>query len=86
MPRMVLAVPDARQRGGNHVSPTIPLLSVAGSATVWSTTPPEQAAAYASGVRTARLRLWLEWKAKDVAKRGHPGTYQLLRRLRARSS
>lgn len=53
---------------------------------VWSTTPPEQAAAYASGVRTARLRLWLEWKAKDVAKRGHPGTYQLLRRLRARSS
>ena len=60
-------------------------IAVYGRYGIWSTTPAEQAAAYASAVRTARLRLWLEWKAKDVAKRGHPGTYQLLRRLRARS-
>jgi peptidoglycan/xylan/chitin deacetylase (PgdA/CDA1 family) len=53
---------------------------------VWSTTPAERAAAYASGVRPAQLRLWLEWKAKDVAKRGNPSAYQALRRLRARIS
>lgn len=53
---------------------------------VWSTTRAQQAAAYASGARTARLRLWLEWRAKDVTKRAHPATYQLLRRLRARIS
>jgi peptidoglycan/xylan/chitin deacetylase (PgdA/CDA1 family) len=51
---------------------------------VWSTTPAKRAAAYASGVRTAQLRLWLEWKAKDVVKRGNPSAYQALRRLRAR--
>jgi peptidoglycan/xylan/chitin deacetylase (PgdA/CDA1 family) len=53
---------------------------------VWSTTPARQAAAYASGERAARLRLWLEWKAKDVVKRGNPSAYQALRRLRARIS
>ena len=51
---------------------------------VWSTTPADRAAAYASGVRTAQLRLWLEWKAKDIVKRGNPSAYQALRRLRAR--
>lgn len=61
-------------------------LAAYGRFAVWSTTPAERAAAYASGVRPAQLRLWLEWKAKDVAKRGNPSAYQALRRLRARIS
>ena len=59
-------------------------LAAYGRYAVWSTTPAERAAAYASGVRTAQLRLWLEWKAKDIVKRGNPSAYQALRRLRAR--
>jgi peptidoglycan/xylan/chitin deacetylase (PgdA/CDA1 family) len=59
-------------------------LAAYGRYAVWSTTPADRAAAYASGVRTAQLRLWLEWKAKDIVKRGNPSAYQALRRLRAR--
>lgn len=59
-------------------------LALYGRYAIWSTTPADQAAAYASGARAARARLWLEWKAKDVVKRGHPDVYQRLRRVRAR--
>lgn len=58
-------------------------LTVAGRYTVWSATPPRQAAAYARGGRMARGRLWCEWQVKTAGKRIAPSAYLLLRRLRA---
>lgn len=58
-------------------------LALQGRYTIWSSTPAPVAAAYATGARGARARLWLEWKAKGVAKRVNPGAYQRLRRVRA---
>jgi peptidoglycan/xylan/chitin deacetylase (PgdA/CDA1 family) len=59
-------------------------LLVLGRYTVWSTTSPARVAGYISGSRFARGRLWLEWKAKRVAKGVMPRAYQTLRRIRAR--
>ena len=59
-------------------------LLVRGRYTIWSTTPPRVAAAYARGAPLARLRLWLEWNAKKLAKTVSPAAYQSLRRVRAR--
>jgi peptidoglycan/xylan/chitin deacetylase (PgdA/CDA1 family) len=59
-------------------------LVVIGRYTVWSTTPPERAAAYARGNRRARMRLWAEWNVKGLAKRASPSAYQAVRKLRAR--
>lgn len=59
-------------------------LTVRGRFTIWASTPADVAAAYATGSRYARGRLWLEWNAKKLAKRASPDAYQLLRRLRAR--
>ena len=59
-------------------------LEVMGRYTIWATTPPAQAAAYARGDRAARARLWLEWRAKRGAKAVSPRIYQSMRLLRAR--
>lgn len=59
-------------------------LTTVGRYSIWSTTPPERAAAYASGQRVARARLWVEWKTKRLAKRMSPAAYERLRRIRAR--
>jgi peptidoglycan/xylan/chitin deacetylase (PgdA/CDA1 family) len=65
----------ARPHGG--------LLAV-GRFAIWSTTPASRAAAYVAGSRWAQSQLWLEWRAKDLAKRISPAAYQALRRVRAR--
>jgi peptidoglycan/xylan/chitin deacetylase (PgdA/CDA1 family) len=59
-------------------------LTVLGRYSVWSTTPPSTAAALASGARGARARLWVEWNAKQRAKRLSPALYERARRPRAR--
>ena len=56
-----------------------------GRFTVWSTTAPETVAAYVRRSRPARARIWVEWKAKQGAKRAIPGVYRGLQRVRARS-
>jgi hypothetical protein len=61
-------------------------LPVMGRYTIWASTPPRTAAAYARGARVARGRLWLEWNAKQRAKRISPRAFEALRRLRARGS
>jgi peptidoglycan/xylan/chitin deacetylase (PgdA/CDA1 family) len=60
-------------------------IPVIGRYTIWSTTPPSRAAAYARGDRLPRARLWLEWNAKQRAKRLSPRAFEAARRLRARS-
>lgn len=65
---------------------SVQALSVHGRYSIWSTTPPARAAAYARGSRAARMRLWGEWKAKGVSKRLGPRAYEALRRVRARRS
>ena len=58
-------------------------LPVVGRYTIWATTPASKAAAYARGDRLARGRLWLEWNAKQRAKRLSPRMFEAARRLRA---
>jgi peptidoglycan/xylan/chitin deacetylase (PgdA/CDA1 family) len=58
-------------------------LPVLGRYTIWAGTPAERAAAYARGARLARGRLWLEWNAKQRAKRVSPRAFEALRKLRA---
>jgi peptidoglycan/xylan/chitin deacetylase (PgdA/CDA1 family) len=67
--------PTARVRRGE--------IELRGRYTIWATTPPRTAAAYARGERLACGRLWLEWNAKKAAKRLSPSAYQALRRVRA---
>jgi peptidoglycan/xylan/chitin deacetylase (PgdA/CDA1 family) len=59
-------------------------LPVIGRYTIWASTPARQAAAYARGSRLARGRLWLEWNAKQRAKRVSPRAFEVLRGVRAR--
>jgi peptidoglycan/xylan/chitin deacetylase (PgdA/CDA1 family) len=59
-------------------------MAVLGRFGIWASTPPEQAGRYATGSRAARGRLWVTWQAKTVAKHISPGTYERLRRARAR--
>jgi peptidoglycan/xylan/chitin deacetylase (PgdA/CDA1 family) len=59
-------------------------LPVIGRYTIWASTPAKTAAAYARGARIARGRLWLEWNAKQRAKRISPRGFEALRRIRAR--
>lgn len=59
-------------------------LPVIGRYTIWATTPASRAAAYARGARLARGRLWLEWNAKQRAKRISPRAFEALRGVRAR--
>jgi peptidoglycan/xylan/chitin deacetylase (PgdA/CDA1 family) len=59
-------------------------IPVLGRYTIWATTPAATAAAYARGARLQRARLWLEWNAKQRAKRVSPRAFEALRRLRAR--
>lgn len=61
-------------------------LELRGRYTIWASTPPRMAAAYAEGDRLACGRLWLEWNAKKLAKRVSPPVYQALRRVRAARS
>lgn len=58
-------------------------LEVRGRYTIWASTPPATAAAFARADPVARARLWCEWSAKGLAKRVSPDVYQRLRRLRA---
>jgi peptidoglycan/xylan/chitin deacetylase (PgdA/CDA1 family) len=58
-------------------------LRVLGRYAVWSTTPATRAAAYATHAVEARMRLWLEWRMKTLAKQASPRAYERLRRLRA---
>jgi peptidoglycan/xylan/chitin deacetylase (PgdA/CDA1 family) len=67
-------VPGVRERSG---------ISVLGRFTIWSTTRPSTAAAYASGRRLAQHRLRAEWWLKGVGKRAAPRLYDSLRRVRA---
>lgn len=60
-------------------------IPVFGRYTIWATTPASRAAAYARGARLPRARLWLEWNAKQRAKRLSPRAFEAARRLRARS-
>ena len=60
-------------------------IPVIGRYTIWATTPASRAAAYARGARLPRVRLWLEWNAKQRAKRISPRAFEAARRLRARS-
>ena len=76
--RLFTSEPTARVR---HAE-----LAVHGRYTIWSSTPPGVAAAYASGRPLPCLRLWLEWNAKKLAKTTSPAAYQALRRVRARRS
>jgi peptidoglycan/xylan/chitin deacetylase (PgdA/CDA1 family) len=59
-------------------------LPVLGRYTIWATTPASRAAGYARGARLVRGRLWLEWNAKQRAKRISPRAFEAVRRLRAR--
>ena len=59
-------------------------IPVIGRYTIWATTPAARAAAYARGARLPRARLWLEWNAKQRAKRLSPRAFEAARRLRAR--
>ena len=58
-------------------------LPVLGRYTIWATTPASKAAAFARGDRLARGRLWIEWNAKQRAKRLSPRAFEAARRLRA---
>jgi peptidoglycan/xylan/chitin deacetylase (PgdA/CDA1 family) len=58
-------------------------IPVIGRYTIQATTPASRAAAYARGARLPRARLWLEWNAKQRAKRISPRAFEALRRLRA---
>jgi peptidoglycan/xylan/chitin deacetylase (PgdA/CDA1 family) len=64
----------ARQRHG---------MTIHGRYTIWSSTPPATAAAYARGGLAARARLSTEWQLKSAAKRISPRAYERLRRVRA---
>jgi peptidoglycan/xylan/chitin deacetylase (PgdA/CDA1 family) len=59
-------------------------IPVIGRYTIWAATPAARAAAYARGARIPRARLWLEWNAKQRAKRISPRAFEAARRLRAR--
>jgi peptidoglycan/xylan/chitin deacetylase (PgdA/CDA1 family) len=73
---LMTSQPESRVRRGEG----IPVL---GRYTIWASTPAERAAAYARGARLARLRLWLEWTAKQRAKRISPRAFEAARRIRA---
>jgi peptidoglycan/xylan/chitin deacetylase (PgdA/CDA1 family) len=61
-------------------------IPVIGRYTIWASTSPAQAAGYARGARLPRARLWLEWTAKQRAKRISPRAFEAARRVRARVS
>ncbi len=76
---LMTSEPEARVR-------TIAGIPVQGRYTIWGSTPASTAAAYARGARLQRARLWLEWNAKQRAKRISPQAFEAVRRLRARRS
>jgi peptidoglycan/xylan/chitin deacetylase (PgdA/CDA1 family) len=76
---LMTSEPEARVR-------TIGGIPVQGRYTIWASTRASTAAAYARGARLRRARLWIEWNAKQRAKRLSPHTFEAVRRLRARRS
>jgi peptidoglycan/xylan/chitin deacetylase (PgdA/CDA1 family) len=60
-------------------------LRVDGRYTVWGSTSPARAAAYARGDRLPRLSLWISWQAKSAPKKLSPRVYELLRQRWARA-
>ena len=60
-------------------------MRVQGRFTIWSTTVPSRAAAYARGDRLALASIWLAWQAKSAPKRVSPKAYEALRRRWARA-
>jgi peptidoglycan/xylan/chitin deacetylase (PgdA/CDA1 family) len=59
-------------------------MRVHGRFTIWATTTPARAAAYARGDRRALASLWIAWQAKTAPKRISPGAYEAVRRRWAR--
>ena len=59
-------------------------IEVHGRYTVWATTSPARATAYARGNRLARASTWIAWKAKSAPKRVSPTMYELTRQRWAR--
>jgi peptidoglycan/xylan/chitin deacetylase (PgdA/CDA1 family) len=55
-----------------------------GRYTIWASTPGRRAGAYVRGNPGPRLRTWLGWNAKKMAKRSNVRAYESLRRLAAR--
>lgn len=53
---------------------------VRGRYTVWATTSPRRAAAYARGRPWAAVTMWLAWRAKSAPKRYSPTGYEAVRR------
>ena len=74
---LMTSEPESRLR-------TIGGIPVQGRYTIWASTPASTAAAYARGARVQRARLWLEWNAKQRAKRISPRAFEAVRRVRAR--
>jgi peptidoglycan/xylan/chitin deacetylase (PgdA/CDA1 family) len=75
---LMTSEPNARVHTGGAGLPVI------GRYTIWGSTPAERAAAFARGARGPRARLWLEWNAKQRAKRVSPRAFEAARRVRAR--
>jgi peptidoglycan/xylan/chitin deacetylase (PgdA/CDA1 family) len=59
-------------------------IRVQGRFTIWASTTPARAAAYARGDRLARVSLWVAWQAKTAPKRVSPRAYEAARRAWAR--
>jgi peptidoglycan/xylan/chitin deacetylase (PgdA/CDA1 family) len=59
-------------------------LFVAGRYSIKAGTPASLAAAYARGARVPRARSWIEWNAKQAAKRLSPRVFEAARAARAR--
>lgn len=57
---------------------------VHGRFTIWASTTPARAAAYARGDHRARAGLWLAWQAKSAPKRLSPHAYEAIRQRLAR--
>ena len=57
-------------------------LMVVGRFGIWDTTPAARAAAYVSAVRSARVRTWLAWNGKKLAKQTSTHLYERLRQVR----
>lgn len=54
-------------------------MEVRGRYTIWASTSPTRAAAYARGDRLSRAGLWLAWQAKSGPKHLSPHAYELVR-------
>ena len=75
----VLMTSHPRARATRHEG-----IEVHGRFTIWASTSPARAAAYARGNHLARASLWLAWETKSASKRLSPIMYEQVRHLWAR--